>query len=223
MTDSIDLILAFLKDVTVHNNREWFNSHRDRYEEARTAFEEIIAELILHIGQFDESVRHLQVKNCTYRFYRDTRFSEDKSPYKRHLGAYINAHGKKSFHSGYYFHLEPGNCLLAGGAWCLPSPILKAVRQSIADETEEFRNIVENPTFKKTFPVIGESHLKTLPKGFSKDFPYPEYLRPKDYSVCHTVKDDFFHQKDWLEQTCRIFRLMKPFNDFINFTIDEME
>lgn len=223
MTDSIDLILAFLKDVATHNNREWFNSHRDRYEEARTAFEKIVEELILHIGQFDESVRHLQVKDCTYRFYRDTRFSEDKSPYKRHLGAYINAHGKKSFHSGYYFHLEPGNCMLAGGAWCLPAPILKAVRQSIADETEEFRNIVENPTFKKTFPVIGESHLKTLPKGFSKDFPYPEYLRPKDYSVCHAVKDNFFHQKDWLEQTGQIFRLMKPFNDFINFTIDEME
>ena len=97
MTDSTDLILAFLKDVAAHNNREWFNSHRDRYEEARTAFEKIVEELILHIGQFDESVRHLQVKDCTYRFYRDTRFSEDKSPYKRHLGAYINAHGKKSF------------------------------------------------------------------------------------------------------------------------------
>ena len=85
MTDSTDLILAFLKDVAAHNNREWFNSHRNRYEEARTAFEKIVEELILHIGQFDESVRHLQVKDCTYRFYRDTRFSEDKSPYKRHL------------------------------------------------------------------------------------------------------------------------------------------
>ena len=172
--------------------------------------------------------RHLTVvwptlKDCTYRFYRDTRFSEDKSPYKRHFGAYINACGKKSWHSGYYFHLQPGECLLAGGAWCLPSPILKAVRQSIVDEVDEFRSIVEAADFKAAFPVIGESRLKTLPKGFPKDFPYPDYLRPKDYSVCHTVPDDFFRDENWLDRTAGIFELMKPFNDFVNYTIDECE
>lgn len=219
----IDSILDYLKDIAAHNDREWFNAHRKRYDEVRGLFENMVEQVILRIATFDESISRLQVKDCTYRFYRDTRFSEDKSPYKRHLGAYINAHGKKSFHSGYYFHLEPGNCLLAGGAWCLPSPILKAVRQSIVDETEEFRQIVEDPHFKKIFPTIGETHLKTLPKGFPKDYPYPDYLRPKDYSVCHYVSDDFFRQPDWLDQTETIFRTMKPFNDFVNFTIDEME
>ena len=113
--------------------------------------------------------------------------------------------------------------MLAGGAWCLPSPILKAVRQSIVDEVDEFRSIVEAADFKAAFPVIGESRLKTLPKGFPKDFPYPDYLRPKDYSVCHTVPDDFFRGENWLDRTAGIFELMKPFNDFVNYTIDECE
>lgn len=221
--NNIDFILDFLKDIAIHNNREWFNTNRERYDKARQMFEEMVQQVILRIAGFEETVIHLQVKDCTYRFYRDTRFSEDKSPYKRHLGAYINAHGKKSFHSGYYFHLEPGNCLLAGGAWCLPSPILKAVRESIVEETDTFRQIVEEKEFKTYFPIIGENHLKTLPKGFPKDYPYPDYLRPKDYSVCHNVNDDFFRQADWLEQTEKVFRKMKPFNDFINDTIDNWE
>ena len=221
MKEKIDCILDFLKDVAAHNDREWFAAHRPQYEEARACFEEMVQELIHRIALFDESVAHLAVKDCTYRFYRDTRFSEDKSPYKRHFGAYINACGKKSWHSGYYFHLEPGHCLLAGGAWCLPSPVLKAVRQSVVDELDEFRSIVEVPEFRRLFPVIGETRLKTLPKGFPKDFPWPDYLRPKDYSVTHVVDDDFFRSPDWLERTAYVFRQMKPFNDFVNYTIDE--
>ena len=181
----------------------------------------MVGRLIPRIAMFDDSVAHLAVKDCTYRFYRDTRFSEDKSPYKLHFGAYVNACGKKSWHSGYYFHLQPGGCMLAGGAWCLPPKMLKAVRQSVVDEIEEFRSIVEADDFKAAFPVIGETRLKTLPKGFPKDFPYPDYIRPKDYSVCHAVDDDFFRGPDWLERTAQVFQLMKPYNDFINYTIDE--
>lgn len=223
MNERFDCILGFLEAVAAHNDRAWFAAHRAWYEEARGFFEEMVQQLLLRIAAFDESVAHLSVGDCTYRFYRDTRFSPDKSPYKRHFGAYVNACGKKSWHSGYYFHLEPGNCMLAGGSWCLPAPVLKAVRRAVVDEIEEFRSIVEDETFRRTFPVIGETHLKTLPKGFSKDFPYPDYLRPKDYSISHHVEDGFFHRGDWLDRTEDVFRLMKPFNDFVNYTIDECE
>lgn len=219
----IDGILDFLKQIASHNNREWFAAHRGEYEAARTAFEGVVQQVINRIASFDESVRHVQVKDCTYRFYRDTRFSDDKSPYKRHLGAYVNARGKKSYHSGYYFHLEPGACMLAGGSYCLPPDILRAVRQSVMDEIDEFRSIVEADEFRRHFPVIGEQRVKTVPKGFPKDFPWLDYLRPKDYSVACCVPDDFFRADGWLDEAERVFRLMKPFNDFVNYTIDEME
>lgn len=223
MNPDINTILGFLSDVAAHNTREWFAENRSRYEEARLLFERYVEEAIARIAMFDSTVAHVQVKECTYRFYRDTRFSEDKSPYKRHFGAYINACGRKAFHSGYYLHVEPGCCMLAGGAWCLPSSILKAVRQSIVDEIDEFRSIVEAPEFQACFPVIGESRLKRLPKGFASDFPYPQYLQPKDYSVCHRVEDDFFGSAGWLDEMERVFRIMKPYNDFVNYTIDDYE
>ncbi|MCM1108857.1 MAG: DUF2461 domain-containing protein [Clostridium sp.] len=221
--NSVDKIFDFLRDVAVHNSREWFADNRDRYEEARAEFEARVQQIINRIALFDPSVAHVTVKDSTYRFYRDTRFSPDKSPYKRHLGAYINARGKKSFHGGYYFHLEPGACMLAGGSYCLPSPQLKAVRETVEERLDEFRSIVEQPDFRACFPVIGMERLKTLPKGFPKDFPCPEYLRPKDYSVAFCVPDDLFRSEGWLDETERVFRLLKPFLDFVNEPIDDFE
>ena len=90
------LILAFLRDVMRNNNREWFQAHRAAYDEARAEFEQGIAKAIGRIADFDQEIAHVSVKDATYRFYRDTRFSPDKSPYKNHFGAYINAHGKKA-------------------------------------------------------------------------------------------------------------------------------
>ena len=111
-------ILAFLTELTANNNRSWFLEHKKEYSECRVDFEAGIAEAIARISEFDPEIAHLQVKDCVYRFNRDTRFSPDKSPYKNHLGAYICARGKKALRGGYYLHLEPGNCLVAvGGYW----------------------------------------------------------------------------------------------------------
>ena len=114
-------IISFLEAVSANNNREWFTAHKDEYEAIRKDFEEAVTMVIARLGTFDPTVAHLTVKDATYRFYRDTRFSPDKSPYKHHLGAYIAAHGKKSLHGGYYFHLEPGNCMIACGNYYLPT------------------------------------------------------------------------------------------------------
>ena len=155
---NIPVIFQFLKDLSANNNRDWFNEHRAEYETARVEFENFLATVIARISLFDESIRGIQPKDCTYRIYRDTRFSTDKTPYKIHFGGYINAKGKKSDHCGYYVHLQPAGSMLAGGSLCLPSNVLKAVRQSIYDNIEEFVAIVEDPEFKK----ILETPEKTL-------------------------------------------------------------
>ena len=122
---NIPVIFQFLKDLSANNNREWFNEHKAEYETARVEFDNFLATVIARISLFDETIRGIQPKDCTYRIYRDTRFSADKTPYKIHFGGYINAKGKKSDHCGYYIHLQPGNCLLAGGSYCPPSPLLR--------------------------------------------------------------------------------------------------
>lgn len=218
---NIPVIFQFLKEIAANNNREWFQAHRNLYESARNEFERLIAVLITRIAVFDDSIAGIEPRDCMYRIYRDTRFTEDKTPYKTHLGAYINAFGKKSPHGGYYLHIEPGNCLLAGGAYCLPPKALHALRQAVYDNIDEYRSIVEDPAFKQYFPIVGETFLKTAPKGFSRDNPYLKYLQCKEYTVHCNVPDDFFLQADFLTKLDDIFRQLKRFEDFVNFTIDD--
>lgn len=93
-------ILKFLRQIMANNNHEWFQEHKNEYETIRKEFERGVQQAIERINTFDKEIANVQLKDCTYRFYRDTRFSPDKSPYKNHLGAYINAKGKKALRGG---------------------------------------------------------------------------------------------------------------------------
>ena len=214
-------IYGFLKDVASNNNREWMQENRQRYLDVMDMFEQMVGELVLRLSAFDKTVAHVAPKDAIYRFYRDTRFSPDKSPYKRHLGAFINQFGKKSIHCGYYIHLQPGNSFLGGGGLCLSSQVMNAIRRTIEAETDEFLSIVRNPSFVSLYKEIGEQKLKKMPRGFDNAFPYPEYIKVKDYIVWRPVDDDFFVSDKWIDETVESFRIMKPYNDFLNNVIDD--
>ena len=227
-------ILSFLDGIKKQNSREWFTEHKEEYNAVRADFEEGISAAILRISEFDSSVKHLTVKDTTYRFYRDTRFSTDKSPYKTHLGAYIAAHGKKAFHGGYYIHLEPGHCLVSGGNYWLPTNILTSCRNEIMANIDQWRKIVESKTFVETFGHPGGNNwdspkgfglesLKTAPSGFPRDYEFIQYIRMKDYCCWKAVPDSFFEGDKWLDDMSEILKIGKPMMDFINSVIDDYE
>lgn len=227
-------ILSFLDGIKKQNSREWFTEHKEEYNAVRADFEEGISAAILRISEFDSSVKQLTVKDTTYRFYRDTRFSTDKSPYKTHLGAYIAAHGKKAFHGGYYIHLEPGHCLVSCGNYWLPTNILTSCRNEIMANIDQWREIVESKTFVETFGHPGENNwdspkgfglesLKTAPSGFPRDYEFIQYIRMKDYCCWKAVPDSFFEGDKWLDDMSEILKIGKPMMDFINSVIDDYE
>lgn len=228
-------ILAFLTELTANNNRSWFLEHKKEYSECRVDFEAGIAEAIARISEFDPEIAHLQVKDCVYRFNRDTRFSPDKSPYKNHLGAYICARGKKALRGGYYLHLEPGNSLVAVGGYWLPTNILTSCRNEIMSNIEEWRRRVENTSFIKLFGRPGEGKwenstkgfglelLKIAPSGFPRDYEFIQYLRMKDYCSWTRVSDTFFEGDCWLDEIVKTFQVAKPMMDFINAVVDDYE
>lgn len=88
-------ILGFLNDIAANNNRDWFQEHKLEYETVKKDFDQGVGIAIKALSTIDNEISHVQVKDCTYRFYRDIRFSPDKSPYKRHFGAYICAKGAR--------------------------------------------------------------------------------------------------------------------------------
>lgn len=215
-------LLSFLRELRVNNNRDWFEKNKSRYISIREYVDNLTQNLLNGISEFDPHAKYLSPKDCTYRIYRDTRFSSDKTPYKTHIGIFINPpYGKKSMRMGYYLHLEPDNCSIGVGNVCLPSKLITSIRESIRDNIDEYLNIIENPDFKKCFKKVGENPVKTAPKGFSKDWQYIELVKPKDYYTFHPLKDKEMKSENFTKKMIEIFKTGKPFMDFINYTIDE--
>lgn len=113
-----------MQDLSEHNDRSWFEANKDRYRDAKARVDLLAEELIAAIRTFDDSIGPLSAKDCTWRIYRDTRFSHDKRPYKTQIGVYVAPGGKKSGYSGYYFQIgapDAGHMLAAGNYFCFPA------------------------------------------------------------------------------------------------------
>lgn len=213
---ALQKILSFLTDLSVNNNREWFDENRPRYKEAKTLFEHFTDLLIHEIGQFDSAVNGLQAKDCTFRIFRDVRFSKDKRPYKTNFGAYMTKGGRKSNFSGYYFHLAPDECFVAGGAYMPTSDQLKAIRQSIVDDPEFFKSIINNPVFIAQYGELRGEKVKTYPRGFDKEFADLELIKFKQYFVSRSLPKELLMSEDLIPEAIKAYKALKPLNDFIN-------
>ena len=113
--NSIAKIYDFLGRLAENNNRDWFAAHRDEYDEVNALWLADVQRLIDRMSLWDKSLTGLKARDSVYRIYRDTRFSPDKSPYKRHFGALIGQGGRKCALSCCYVHIQPGNSGLHGG------------------------------------------------------------------------------------------------------------
>lgn len=220
----IDNVLQFLSELTINNNREWFAENKVRYDRLRLEFEQLGRDLILEISKFDDEIKHVEAKDCVFRIYRDTRFSHDKTPYKTHMGIFIaSAGGRKSQRGGYYLHLDPAGSFMAAGVWCPDANLLKALRQSVYDNIDELNEIRFNPDFAKYFSSFFEDDkLKTVPRGFPKDFADAELLKLKHYMVNYKLDESILGSDDFVARVADILRCAYPLNQFLNYTVDEV-
>ncbi|MHC2990469.1 hypothetical protein OB13_02300 [Pontibacter sp. HJ8] len=208
--------LTFLSDLTQNNTREWFQQHKPRYDAARKNYLAFLDELLPEMEPFEPAAHGQTGKDLVFRIYRDVRFSNDKRPYKDHFGAYIAEGGRKSILPGYYLHLAANNkSFVAGGLWMPPANYLKAVRQELDYNLEEFEGILQAPAFKDRFGTISGEQLKTTPKGYEKENPAIEYLRYKSWNAVMPLSDKVVLGKDFRQVVLEAFRAVKPFNDFL--------
>lgn len=176
-------ILQFLRDLSCNNNKEWFTANKDRYQKVLAKWYDFCEQLICKIGKYDSDITSLTIKDCTYRIYRDTRFSKDKTPYKTHFGVFLAPGGKKSMHAGYYFHIGTGGGnsypeahMLASGNYCYDSKTVKVLREDISDGWEEFqKGVLEKAD--PSFFVDMDGALKKVPKEYPADAPYADFMR----------------------------------------------
>ncbi len=214
----------FLQQLRVNNDKVWFDANRSLYSKLRKEFEDFLEIVIAEISQFDREASQTTAKASIFRINRDIRFSNDKLPYKTNFGAFIAKGGRKGINSGYYIHIEPGECFLAGGIYMPSAPMLKAIREEIFENTDVFKEIIHSPDFVKHFgDRIGDEKLKSAPRGFPKDFPDMDYLKYKSYTVLKSEPDSIYQSPGFIKEVKAVFRAMAPFNQFLNRAVEEVE
>ncbi|MCX4354719.1 MAG: DUF2461 domain-containing protein [Oscillospiraceae bacterium] len=211
-------ILKYLTELSENNNREWYHAHKSEYKEANSEFESLVQALILKIGEFDSSVINNIPKELTFKLNRDTRFSHDKSPYNPAFRAHISSMGKMPIPVGYYLMIKPNDQSFIGGG--LFADMFKdataMVREHISRNGDEWEKIINGLDFRKNFKVQGAS-LKNVPSGYEKDHPQAEYLKFKSWYLEYPIKDlELDDAEVFLARATELFRIMKPFNDYLN-------
>lgn len=209
-------VFDFLKKLTKNNNREWFTENKNLYTEAQESMVLFLEDLIKEMSEFDAEIGKIDAKKSLFRIYRDTRFSKDKTPYKTNFGASLGM-GKGSQKGGYYLHLEPGKSFIAGGIYMPESSVLKTLRKEISLYGQDFIKILNDKEFKNYFPELDQDDkLKKVPQGFEKEDPMAEYLKLKSFIVVYNLNDDEITDKNASQNLSKIFKAMKPLNDFLN-------
>ncbi|MBC9909872.1 DUF2461 domain-containing protein [Chitinophaga varians] len=205
-------VLNFLKDLEKNNNREWFNEHKNRYQSARADCASFVEELIAEMALFDQSIGHVAAQQSLFRIYRDTRFSQNKDPYKTNFGANIG-----TGNAGYYLHIQPGQSFLAGGVYMLENDKRKTLRQEISYNAAAFQKLMREKDFCHYFGGLSEEgKLKRVPLGFEKEDPMAEYLKLKCFVAVHPLTDKALLENDAPKKLAAIYKCLKPLNDFLN-------
>ncbi|MCM1033895.1 MAG: DUF2461 domain-containing protein [Odoribacter sp.] len=215
--------IPFLEELSLNNNRPWFQAHKDEYERVRAGWLASLDRFIAACSQWEPAYGRHTAAECSYRIYRDTRFSPDKTPYKTYFSAALSPRGRKSAMAGIYISagIDPQNNGIWGGLWCPDAAALRKMRHAIVDNIEEWEEIISSPQLEKLFPGWCGKTLKTIPKGWERDHPQAIYLRMLDYGKEHTVDRDFWSDYSWPERAAEIARPLKPLLDFINYSLFE--
>ena len=215
-------VLSFLADLHDNNCREWFEANKGRYREALAKHHANVERLIGLISRFDPTIEGLKVSDATYRIYRDTRFSKDKTPYKDFMSAFIVRGGKRSGYGGYYLHISPkGNTwgegsFLAAGNVCPEPHILRSLREEIEDNAELMVENIE----RSGFTMDCSNALKRTPRGFSVAPEHEYLLRQRELCLSKSLDSSWFMHDDWVERTADMFERCKPFLEQMNRAIE---
>jgi uncharacterized protein (TIGR02453 family) len=208
--------LSFLRSLKRNNKREWFHERRDQYE---THCRQPMIDLVERLGEdFRTFAPEMLVdpKVNLLRPFRDTRFSEDKTPLKTHVGAtFPNRALGRMNGAGFYFEVAPAWVWIGGGLWRPDTSQLYLVREHIVHNLPEFEKILASPRFKKLGGLQGD-RLTRVPRGYPKDHPAAHYLQYRQFMAFREEPAAFATRKDFYKQLRDTLATITPLVRFLN-------
>lgn len=209
--------LAFLRALKRNNDREWFRARKPEYEQhVRGPMIELLARLSADFPRFaPELVAEPRVS--LYRIYRDTRFSEDKTPLKTHVAAHFPSRRfPKGEGSGLYLEVAPTWVWMGGGLYMPSSSDLQLIREHIAAHHRKLHRIVTGAPFRRAVGRLEGERLSRVPRGYQKDHPAAEYLRYRQFLAGCEHEADFATSARFYPKLLSVFEAIVPLVRFLN-------
>jgi len=210
--------MQFFRGLARNNNRDWFQPRKAIFEErVKLPMHQLVADVNSALASFaPEYVT--DPKKAVYRFYRDTRFSKDKSPYKDHIAAsFYHRNLVDQCAAGYYFHVNHKDVGIGGGIYMTQPETLLAVRNHLAEHAAEFRKIIKAAPVKHLFGEMQGEQLTRVPKGFAPDDPAADLVRHKQFLLWSELPPEVATSKELYSEIVKRFKAMTPFMRFLNW------
>ncbi len=209
--------MKFLRQLKRNNKREWFQPRKDVYErELKQPMEQLVEEINSALAGFAPEYMN-EPKRAIFRIYRDTRFSNDKTPYKTHIAAWFGRQAVEcKTAGGFYFHVEPESVHIAGGVYMPPREQLLALRTFLLDNHEEFRKRASGRKLRSLMGDMGGDTLTRDPKGFPKDHPASGLIRRKQWGWSANLPGNVATTPRLVKEIVKRLEAVAPAVDFLN-------
>ena len=215
----------FLRDLARNNEKAWFEANRDVYErEVRGPMRLLVETLDAKLGSIAPEIVG-DPRRSMFRIHRDVRFSRNKSPYKTNAGAWLYHRdaGRKVGRvgegggAGFYFHIDPTICFMAGGLWMPARLALLRVREAIAAQPTALARHTSAPHFRRRFDGLSEeAKLRRVPRGFPPDHPAAEWLKLQSFTARAFIEPSVVTSPRVVDRLCRDFALLVPLVRWLN-------
>ena len=214
----------FLRGLARNNSRDWFSAHKSDYEaHVRGPFQRLLTDLQPALAEVSEHYRAepKPVGGSLFRIQRDTRFANDKTPYKPWQGARLfHARGRQVEAPSFYIHLQPGNCFVGAGLWHPQSATQRAVRQFIFDNPGSWKAAAHAPAFRRRFDLDDGETLVRPPRGFPAEFEFIEDLKRRNFVALRAIDDEVMLGPRLRQALAADLAALAPFVDYLCAALD---
>lgn len=208
----------FMHALDRHNNREWFHAHKADYERhVREPFLQLITDLQQPLARISPHYRAdpRKMGGSLYRVYRDTRYANDKSPYKPWQGSRFFHERRREIQApGFYLHLQPGNCFAGGGMWHPEPDALKHIREFLVDNPAAWKRATRSKGFREHLQLGGESLIRP-PRGYDPAHELIDDLKRKDFVAMAGFSEELACSDELLPWTVATFKKVAPLVDYL--------
>jgi len=187
--------IEFLKDLAVNNNKEWFENNRSRYE---TLLLEPLKRLSTDLGMvlscIDPQIETAPKINITIsKIYRDTRFSNDKSPLRTDQWLTFKRSRKQWGNvPEFYFYFTPEEYQYGMGFYAATPQNMACIRDYIERFPQRFKKVIETYGNQDCFRLVGENYKKSISNGLPEEFQPWYQKRNIEVSCTKKLEEGFF-------------------------------